>query len=192
MTATIPLSFSLETNRFALRFPSEADIPRVFAATRYAGFNEGMVWDPPEEVGELFASLARNRDAWEHGRGYAFSIYPQEGTQLLGRISIRKMPEPALWDVGFWTHPDQQGQGVMSEVLGIVLSFGFETLKAARIQACHALWNKASERVLQKNGFQFVAYLPQGFQKRGEWVEEHLLAISRSDWLKRKGSALSE
>ena len=70
----------------------------------------------------------------------------------------------------------------MTESLGAVLAFGFGELAAIRIEARHALWNHASEKVLKKNGFQFVRYLPQGFQKRGEWVEENLLAIDKKDY----------
>ena len=42
-----------------------------------------------------------------------------------------------------------------------------------------------SERVLKKVGMRFVRYIPEGFKKRGQWVEENLLAIERAEWEKR-------
>ncbi|MEM7658420.1 MAG: GNAT family protein [Bacteroidota bacterium] len=185
MPSVFPFSLILSTPRFHLRIPSESDFPRIFSATRHPGFNDGMLWEPPESMAELEAPLRRSHAAWEAGRKYDFSIVPTGEDVLLGRISIRKMEGPGVWDIGFWTHPEAQGQGVMSECVAEVLRFGFEQLAATRIEACHAVWNKASERVLHKNGFQFVRHLPQGFQKRGEWVEENELAIERADWLAR-------
>ena len=70
----------------------------------------------------------------------------------------------------------------MTEAVKAVIDFGFRQLKAREVEACYALWNKASERVLQKNGMQFVRYLEQGFQKNGGWVAENLLAIRREGW----------
>jgi RimJ/RimL family protein N-acetyltransferase len=48
--------------------------------------------------------------------------------------------------------------------------------------ACHALWNKQSETVLKKNGMSFIEYIPEGFKKKGEWIEENLLGITQSEW----------
>jgi len=100
---------------------------------------------------------------------------------------IRSEETPGEWEIGFWTHPKFQSKGYMSEAIVLILDFGFTQLKASRIQACYALWNKASEAVLQKNSFEFIKYLPEGFFKDGKWVEENLVAISRDKWLLSSG-----
>ncbi|MCB0629542.1 MAG: GNAT family N-acetyltransferase [Saprospiraceae bacterium] len=184
---TFPTSFTLETGRLRLRLPSESDIPKVFSATRYQGFNDGMLWDPPEHPNEIAASLKRNLRAWENGEAFGFSIDEKMTAQFVGRISIRPTDQPGRWNIGFWTHPEHQGHGYMTEAVGAVLEFGFSQLEAREIEACHALWNKASERVLQKNGFQFDRYIEQGFQKKGEWVAENLLVIDKAHWMKNIG-----
>lgn len=177
-----PQNYIIETKNYQLRIPHAADIPAVFSATRVEGFNEGMQWDPPEKEEELFQALARNIKAWEEGRSYVFSILKKGESDLLGRIGIRKTEDVGVWDVGFWTHPSVQGQGIMTEALAAILNFGFVELSASRIEACHALWNTASEKVLKKNGLKFVRYIEKGFQKRGKWIEENKLAISREEW----------
>lgn len=182
---TFPTTLTLETTRLRLRLPSEADIPHVFSATRYQGFNDGMLWDPPEHPDEITASLARSLIAWEKGAAYQFSIDDKASGRFLGRLSIRPADQPGRWNIGFWTHPESQGKGFMTEAVGAVLDFGFRQLKAKEIEACYALWNKASERVLHKNGFQFERYIEQGFQKRGEWVAENLVVLTDNEWLNR-------
>lgn len=178
----IPTSYTLETTRFILRLPSIDDIPRIFSATRYEGFNDGMLWEPPKEEAELVEPLNNNINAWESGEGFSFSIVKKENSKLLGRLSIRQLDEEDVWDVGFWTHPDSQGQGVMTESLAAVIKFGFEKLSATKIEACHAIWNKASEKVLKANGLTFAKYIEKGFQKRGEWIDENLLVLTKEDW----------
>jgi [ribosomal protein S5]-alanine N-acetyltransferase len=67
------------------------------------------------------------------------------------------------------------------------LEFGFKQLGATRIEASHALWNIASQRVLEKIGMKFIEYIPQGFQKQGQWIEENKMGITKEEWLLLKG-----
>ncbi len=182
MKIEIPKSYRLKTKRFELRIPNSEDIPSVFSATKHKGFNDGMLWEPPEKEEELVEALHRNHKAWELGEGYAFTIIEKGTTKFLGRISIRKTKELNIWNVGFWTHPEVQNQGVMSESLNVIIKFGFEKLLAQRIVACYAMWNKSSEKVLKKNGMKFIRHIEKGFKKKGEWIAENLLAISKEEW----------
>lgn len=182
----IPKSHIIETHRLRLRLPSQADFPFIFSATRHLGFNDGMPWDPPESESDCQAPLARNIKAWEEGGGYSFSIEKKETHAFVGRISIRNGAETKIWNVGFWTHPDHQGQGFMTEALVGILDLGFITFQAIQIEADYATWNKASERVLEKNGFQFVRFIEEGFLKNGKWVAENQVALKREDWLERQ------
>jgi ribosomal-protein-alanine N-acetyltransferase len=177
--STLPLTFTLTTPRLVLRRPLESDVTHIFSATRYAGFNDGMLWEPPEKIEDMKDSISNSLKPWKSGQGYNFSIDERETGEFLGRISIRQEKEIDRWNIGFWTHPVHQGKGIMTEAAGAVIELGFETLGAQEITACHAIWNKASERVLIKVGMRFVEYLEQGFQKRGEWVAENLLMIDK-------------
>ncbi len=177
----------LETSRLVLKIPSLEEVPFIFSATRFEGFNDGMLWDPPKTEEPIIESYHRNIKAWEEGRGFSFSLYNKSNNDFIGRISIRKEEEKDLWNIGFWTHPEQQGNGYMTEAVSAVLAFGFESLHAQRIEACHALWNKASEKVLKKNGMTFIRYIEKGFLKKEKWIEENLLGINRSRWMENTG-----
>lgn len=180
---TIPLTYIIETERFKLRIPDESDFPRIYSATQFEGFNDGMLWDPPADVSELRAPLERSIQAWRECKGYSFTITPLTSDYLLGRISIRNIDQPETWDVGFWTHPEEQRKGIMTEVLPGVINFGFNKLNARRIVACHALWNIASEKLLKGVGMKFERYIEKGFMKKGKWVDENVLGIDRDDWI---------
>jgi [ribosomal protein S5]-alanine N-acetyltransferase len=182
----LPLTYVIETTRCRLRAPTADDILHVFSATRYPGFNDGMLWDAPETSAELEAPLALALKAWAGGEAYSFTIDRRSDNVFLGRISIRPVSaDVERWDIGFWLHPLHQGVGYMREAAGAVLEFGFERLEASAIEACYATWNRASERVLRSIGMTFVEHVPRGFQKRGAWVAENRMAISRAVWSSR-------
>ena len=158
----IPNDYIITTRRCRLRRPGLADIPHVFSATREPGFNDGMLWDPPKGMDELREPFNASLRAWDSGQAFSFTIEGIASGDFIGRISIRKQQEDGVWNLGFWTHPKHQGCGFMTEVIGVILAFAFNRLNAIRIEACHAIWNKPSQRVLEKNGMTFVHWHPIG------------------------------
>jgi [ribosomal protein S5]-alanine N-acetyltransferase len=183
MAPIIPKDFTIDTARCLLRCPSAVDIPHVFSATRYAGFNDGMQWEAPATIDELSEPLAENLLAWEAGRLFAFTIVDLSANCLVGRIGICKTNRRDVWNLGFWTHPEHQRQGYMKESLTAILEFGFQRLGATKIEASHALWNKGSQRVLEQAGLKFIRYIPHAFQKKGHWIEAHKMEITKQEWL---------
>lgn len=177
-----PSDFTLTTERFLLRQPTIKDISRIFSASRVPGFTDGMLWEPPQHESELIEVIEGSCQAWASREGFSFTVTQATQDELLGRISIRKTENKDVWNIGFWTHPDVQNQGIMTEIIPTILRFGFEQLNAQRIEAEHALWNKASEKVLTRNGMQFVSTVEKGFQKKGQWVPENKVAIDVEDW----------
>ena len=178
----IPKKTRLETDRFLLKFPTRTDLPFIFEASQHEGFTDGMGWEPPSSIEELEGPMERMIKAWEEEKGFQFSITNKKSQDFLGRISIRQTDRPSVWNVGFWTHPTYQRQGVMTEALTAVLAFGFERLAANRIEAEYAVWNEASKKVLEKVGMKFVMRVEEGLWKNEHWVAENRMAINKENW----------
>ena len=178
----LALDFVLETPRCRLRAPAEADLPHVFLASRVPGFTDGMLWEPPQTLDELYVPLEKNLAAWRSGTAYTFTVETRE-LAFVGRVALRQTTQDGVWNLGFWTHPEQQGRGHTVEAAAAVVQFGFAHLEAEHIEACHALWNLKSRRVLTKLGMTFLRRVPKGFQKNGVWVAEDCLGVSRKEWL---------
>jgi ribosomal-protein-alanine N-acetyltransferase len=100
-----PRDFTLVTGRCQLRHVSEADIPHIFSASRVAGFNDGMLWDPPLDETELLVPYRNAVQWWADDQAYIFTIEEKSAGRFLGRIVIRPEAEPEVWNLGFWTHP---------------------------------------------------------------------------------------
>lgn len=178
----IPRTYQIHTERCTLRSVSEEDNVFIFSATKFKSFNDGMPWEPPQAIDELNEFFQETLHAWDAGLTYTFTIECSKTGVFIGRISLRKKEaDNNIWNLGYWTHPEQQRKGYMTEAAKAILEFGFQTLKAKCIEGYYAPWNIGSEKVLKNIGMKFVRYLPQGFQKRGEWIGANLLAIERED-----------
>lgn len=188
----LPLDFVLETERLRLRIPGESDLPHVFSASRQVGFNDGMLWDPPETLEELRGPLERSLAAWREARAYQFSIETRLDHTFVGRIALRPSGESLspedlggaenVLDIGYWTHPDQQGHGYMTEALAAVTTLAFDAMGADALVAFHTLWNDASRRVLEKVGFRRIRVFPGGFVKNGKSCDDALVRLDRQVW----------
>jgi ribosomal-protein-alanine N-acetyltransferase len=192
-----PTDFSIETLHFKLRYPSLDDIPAIFKAAQVPGFTDGMQWSPPSSEDELIAPYEQNVNAWAEDRAYCFSITRKDDGEFLGRISIRKQEDAqqGIWDLGFYIVPEHQGNNYMTEVVRAVLAFGFDKLDAQKVEASYALWNIASERVLQKNGMTDESNHSKtdkenGFMKNDEWVATKTLSITRVEWTELNATTL--
>jgi len=150
-----------------------------------------MLWDPPEAEAELLAPLQRSLETWRNGEAFSFSIDRKENGSFVGRIGIRPTDRTGVWSIGFWLHPEHQGMGLMTEAAQAVLGFGFPTLGASAIEACHATWNTSSRRVLERIGMKEAGFIEQGYQKRGAWVPEYRMRIEREHFAAASSPSIS-
>ena len=178
---TVPLDILLDTPRCILRAVSEADVPFVWSATRFAGFNDGMRWEAPNRPEELIDANHRNLQAWKSGEEFSFTIADTATLSPIGRASIRKGSHEGVWAFGYWVHPEHWGKGFAVEAASALIEFGFSQLGAAEIMVAHAIWNHQSRRVVEKLGMRLVRENPCGFVKNGQPVAEHEYVITREE-----------
>jgi ribosomal-protein-alanine N-acetyltransferase len=180
----VPLDLKIESSRLYLRRRVASDNEMIYSATRYEGFNDGMLWDPPNDISELEDKESQVEERWKAGISYQFAIMNKTLNQSMGIISIRKKTEKSDWSIGFYLHPNFQKQGFMTDACKKIIEFGFNRLDATSIEAQHATWNTPSRKVLESSGMKFVETLPHGFRKNGKWVEEKRYVIGKDEWQK--------
>lgn len=78
--------------------------------------------------------------------------------------------------IGYWLSPKYWGQGIMTEVVKQVTTFGFQKAGLKRVYAYIFPKNKASARVLEKAGFQYEGRLVKHAQKNGRYHDDLLFA----------------
>jgi ribosomal-protein-alanine N-acetyltransferase len=129
------------------------------------------------------ARLKRGREEARKGTDYAFFVYlrKEDGEPLVGGITLSNIRRRAAQHVnlGYWMGEEYAGQGLMTEAVGVVIPFAFETLGLHRIHAAFLPGNVASRRVLEKNGFKEEGYAENYLQIDGKWCDHVLFGLTR-------------
>lgn len=80
-------------------------------------------------------------------------------------------------EVGYWLGEAYWGQGLLSKAVRSLVDYAFEHTDLLRIHAAVFSPNKASMRVLEKNGFQFEGILRHSVVKNGVVMDQHIYAL---------------
>ncbi len=80
----------------------------------------------------------------------------------LGAIRINRIHKQWRWgEIGYESHPDFWGRGLMTEAVRAVVACGHGQFKLNRMEAWTLPGNDASDRVLVKAGFSYEGTLKQ-------------------------------
>ena len=82
-------------------------------------------------------------------------------------------------EIGYWIASKYRNKGIMTLALKKVTKFGFEKIKLRRIYACVFPFNKASMRILKKNGYRLEGILIKEIKKGNKLLDNCLFAKVR-------------
>lgn len=83
--------------------------------------------------------------------------------------------------------PEGRGRGFGSEATSLVIDYAFENTNLNRISLDVLAFNPRARRAYEKAGFGYEGTSREAFRFDGEYIDDVLMAILRSDW-KRKSS----
>jgi ribosomal-protein-alanine N-acetyltransferase len=99
-----------------------------------------------------------------------------DGEAIAGTINVFHIVRESLQGctIGYWVDARRNGQGLATGAVGEVISYAFNELDLHRVEAATLLENVASQRVLEKNGFDRIG-LARGFLRiAGDWRDFYL------------------
>jgi ribosomal-protein-alanine N-acetyltransferase len=177
----------LETPRLELR-PPEAEDQDSWIALRAESRDFLEKWEPVWAHDHLTRRAFRNRVIWaqrliDEGKGAPLFLRRKADGALVGAITldnIRRGPAQAV-TVGYWVGAAHARQGYMTEALGAVKHFAFETLDLSRIEAGCLPENAPSRALLERCGFKYEGVAQAYLQINGRWRTHVLYAAIRSD-----------
>jgi RimJ/RimL family protein N-acetyltransferase len=79
-------------------------------------------------------------------------------------------------EIGFWLGEAHWGKGIMTEAVGAVTNYAFNTRGFIRVFAEVFEWNPASMRVLEKNGYAREGVLRHSATKAGQVLDQIVYA----------------
>jgi RimJ/RimL family protein N-acetyltransferase len=162
----------LRGERVALRAFRDGDADRVVEA---CGDERTAYWfwrmPSPYTLDDARAYLLGRGEQCASGAGVTWAVAGPADDRLLGSISLFDVKPGREAEIGYWTHPEARGRGVMTEACGLVVRHGFASPAAGglglrRILVFAAADNTASRRVIESNGFTQVGRERNGMRLR--------------------------
>ena len=158
-----------------------------------------------EDAAQL-AKLADNKKVWDNLRDYipfpyqesdavgfiemvsaeaphqTFGIVSEDG-ELCGVIglAIQKDVYRLSAEIGYWIGEPYWGQGITTQALGLITSYGFEELGLERIYTSVFDFNIASMKVLEKNGYTREGVFRNAVIKNEVVCDEHRYCKLKDD-----------
>lgn len=173
---------SLETERLLLRPLSMLDLEFVFRHFSDPEVNRYLLDEEPVTTREQAQSI--------------IDFYSLPGRKSYNRwVIVRKTDMRAIGTCGYhqWQtahHRAEIGydlekaswrQGIMTEALRTMLSYGFERMGLNRVEALVYIENDASIRLLERLGFQKEGLLRQYFRRGENYYDHWLLSLLKAD-----------
>jgi len=142
------------------------------AVRRYAG-------------GDVPYNRPRYEDEWfdRISSGEVVHLLVCDGDERVGDVSLAPIDDRRGWaNLGYWIHPDHQGEGYATAAARLILSHGFDELRLHRISAAIVAPNGASQRVVEKLGFVHEGTKRDDAFHDGEHVDREMYALLREEW----------
>jgi ribosomal-protein-alanine N-acetyltransferase len=178
---------SLTTKRLTLRAPTPADTAAFRAIVAIADVTRYSNWpdDPPTAV--VARALRWMCKLHASGKGCAWIIEHRSSGALVGAIRFNRFDKKwKCGEIGYESYPAFWGKGLMTEAVRAVVGCGHDTFGLNRIEGWTLPGNAASDRVLEKAGFQYEGTLRQRAYFKGGYHDFRMFGRIASDPLNSK------
>jgi ribosomal-protein-alanine N-acetyltransferase len=183
----------LTTNRLRLRQIQQKDATDIFTT-----FSDEQVMeyygDLPHTNIEDSRGLIRRQHHWYGQReGIRWGITLKGENRVIGSCGFYKFDlESNHAETGYELNQAWWRQGIVSEAMTAILTYGFVTAGLRRIEAVVDDGNERSQAFLRKLGFTHEGQLRQRFFFRGRYFDEHYFGLLREEWLSAHPEVSSE
>lgn len=152
----------LHTKGYMLRGVSVDDAPRLFDFLSDKTTMRFITPKPVQTEGEVVELINQYLSRFLEGKEIPWVIVGKETGDIIGQFRLHKMSKyHKKAELGAVIHECYQNKGVMTEIMPVILSFVFETLKLNRLVGDIFSRNVGSRKLLEKFGFHREGILRQ-------------------------------
>lgn len=175
----------LKTERFILRRIEASDAREIYHYFSKDEVTEYYDLDSFTDIQQAIDLIERWNNRFQEGKSIRWGIARKEDNKLIGSCGYHNWAkEHFKAEIGYEVTPEQWRQGVITEVLKPILSYGFEQMNLHRIEAFYDPANTASQKSLAKAGFKVEGVLKECFFEKGKFVDAEICSLLASDFMK--------
>ena len=157
---------TLETNRLILIPPRTSDIDKFYEA-QFRSVNEVGPWfswaakdTTKEDIAYHIRDAAQASQDIKSNDHLFYLVWDKDQKNLLGEVWYKVLEwEQPLLQVNYWFDTRHTGKGYASEAVARLVEYGFNDLKARRVQLHASQNNIRSQTLAQRLGFVFEGQL---------------------------------
>lgn len=172
-----------EGSKIGIRTFNDNDVVNFYEAATESilHMKEFMPWCHPEySMKESEAWVTSRAQSWANAEEYSFICYSLETNTLLGGVAINQINQcHKIGNIGYWVRKSALNQGVATEAVSLVSSFGFNTLGLNRLEIVTLPNNIVSRKVAEKSGAKLDGILSKRLLVFGEALDACMYSIVR-------------
>lgn len=174
---------SLTTDRLRLRELRQDDAEALFAIL---SDQEAMAYyghEPHQSLQDTRALITAVQTRYAHREIIRWGITRQDDDRLIGSCNLHHFDAGYHHaETGYELHRACWGQGLMTEALGAILTYGFTALGLHRVEAIIDEANARSKGLLLKLGFRYEGRLRERYHFRDRFEDEYYYGLLKHEW----------
>ena len=168
----------LSTDRLILRQITFSDASDFFAMRSNKEIMRYIPRPIAKEVNDVISLIESMNNGITNNELINWGIALKTDNKIIGSIGYFRMAlESDRAEIGYLLHANLHGRGIMTEAIKTIITYGFNVMKLHSIEAVIDPRNKASEKLLQKNGFLKEAHFKENFFYEGEYLDSVYYSI---------------
>jgi ribosomal-protein-alanine N-acetyltransferase len=179
------MTLPIETERLLLRKYEDRDLADIVAYSRAADFwlARNLDWEPTEEGVRAYFGSRRDLVPESYPEWLDLVVELKAENKVVGNVGIGVADrERGQASVGWLLSCQYRGQGIATEAVKALVTFGFESMGLHRIYARTGSRNIRSWRLMERIGLRREAQLRQSHKVQGQWDDEFIYAILADEW----------
>ena len=183
----LQLNFSpfptLESERLHFRRLTDADAPEIFALRSNPEIMKYIPRPLATTIEDALAHIKLINEKIDENIDINWAVTEKGNDKCIGLMGFyRTQPENFRTEIGYMITPEHNGKGYVTEAVKTLLDFAFNTLNFHSIEAVIDSRHMASERVLQKNGFEKEAHFKENFFYNNEFTDTVIYSLLKRNF----------
>ena len=182
------MTLKLKTERLLIRNFREDDWQSIVARSTQEDVAKYMAWDTSTWAEkEKVVGWIREQQTFDLGTlGKYVEFAVELDGESIGVVGIKRTSRTnKVAEVGWDLDPAHWGQGYATEANGAFIDHCFRHLDLHRITSLCDVRNEGSWRLMERLGMRREAHHLESSFIKGEWADDLVYAVLRSEWLAR-------
>ena len=165
----------IKTKKFILRYPKISDYKNNFEIQQDKETAMNFMSHPTtlkEAKKEILDAVKANKQKNKTSETFAIDIKGE----FAGAISIHHIVKNHKAHLTYNLGEKWRGQGIVSQAVKLICNYAFKKYKLVRIEGNVREYNKASIRILEKNGFKCEGRKKKAVLKKGKFYDDFMYA----------------